>query len=76
MFNRAHFYNQLYSVDASVLPSDSDILAVFSPLDSEENDQEAGTGSGSGNGSGSGSGSETPTTFGSTLSWSRALETN
>ncbi len=38
MFNRAKYYNQLYSVDVSVLPSDSDILAVPSPLDNKEND--------------------------------------
>ena len=36
MFNRAKRYNKLYSVDVSVLPSDSDILAVPSPLEVEE----------------------------------------
>ena len=30
------FYNKLYSVDVSILPKDSDILAVPSPLDVEE----------------------------------------
>lgn len=38
MFNRAKFYNKLYSVDASVLPQDSDILPVPSPLNVEEID--------------------------------------
>lgn len=38
MFNRAKFYNKLYSVDASILPKDSDILAVPSPLNVEEID--------------------------------------
>lgn len=37
MINRASYYNQLYSVDASILPQDSDILAVPSPFDAEEN---------------------------------------
>jgi hypothetical protein len=36
MFNRAIYYNKLYSVDVSILPSDKDILAVPSPLDVEE----------------------------------------
>ena len=36
MFNRAKRYNKLYSVDVSILPKDSDILAVPSPLDVEE----------------------------------------
>ena len=36
MFNRADRYNKLYSVDVSILPKDSDILAVPSPLDVEE----------------------------------------
>lgn len=36
MFNRAERYNKLYSVDVSILPKDSDILAVPSPLDVEE----------------------------------------
>lgn len=39
MFNRAEYYNKLYSVDVSVLPQDSDILAVPSPVDVEENEQ-------------------------------------
>ena len=38
MFNRASFYNKLYSVDVSILPKDSDILAVPSPLNVEEID--------------------------------------
>lgn len=38
MFNRSKFYNKLYSVDASVLPQDSDILAVTSPLNVVEID--------------------------------------
>ena len=37
MFNRAEYYNKLYSVDVSILPQDSDILDVPSPLDDEEN---------------------------------------
>lgn len=36
MLNRAKRYNKLYSVDVSILPKDSDILAVPSPLDVEE----------------------------------------
>lgn len=36
MFNRAERYNKLYSVDVSILPKDSDILAVPSPLDVDE----------------------------------------
>ena len=36
MFNRAKRYNKLYSVDVSILPKDSDILAVPSPLDVDE----------------------------------------
>lgn len=39
MYNRAEYYNKLYSVDVSVLPQDSDILAVPSPIDDEENEQ-------------------------------------
>lgn len=39
MFNRAKYYNELYSVDTSILPKDSDILAVPSPLNNEENEQ-------------------------------------
>lgn len=39
MFNRAEYYQKLYSVDTSILPKDSDILAVPSPLDVEENEQ-------------------------------------
>lgn len=38
MFNRAKFYKKLYSVDTSILPQDSDILAVPSPLNVEEID--------------------------------------
>ena len=33
MFNRAKYYNALYSVDVAILPQDSDILPVPSPLD-------------------------------------------
>ena len=36
MFVRNKYYNILYSADYKVLPSDSDILAVPSPLDMEE----------------------------------------
>ena len=39
MFNRAKYYNKLYSVDTSILPQDSDILAVPSPVNNEENEQ-------------------------------------
>lgn len=39
MFNRAEYYKKLYSVDGSILPKDSDILVVVSPLDVEENEQ-------------------------------------
>lgn len=39
MFNRAEYYNKLYSVDVSILPQDSDILDVPSPLNEEENEQ-------------------------------------
>lgn len=38
MFNRANYYNALYSVDAAILPLDSDILPVPSPLDTETNE--------------------------------------
>lgn len=38
MKNRAKYYNELYSVDSSVLPKDSDILFVPSPLNVEENE--------------------------------------
>lgn len=38
MFNRAFYYNALYSVDAAILAKDSDILSVPSPLDTETND--------------------------------------
>ena len=38
MKNRAKYYNELYSVDPSVLPKDSDILPVPSPLNVEENE--------------------------------------
>lgn len=37
MFNRASYYNELYSVDVSILPKDSDILSVPSPLDDDTN---------------------------------------
>lgn len=39
MFNRSKYYNKLYSVDVSVLPQDSDILAVPTPINDEENEQ-------------------------------------
>ena len=39
MFNRANYYNKLYSVDVSILPKDSDILDVPSPINDEENEQ-------------------------------------
>lgn len=39
MFNRAKYYNKLYSVDVSILPNDSDILDVPSPINDEENEQ-------------------------------------
>lgn len=39
MFNRAEYYKKLYSVDVSILPQDSDILDVPSPLKEEENEQ-------------------------------------
>lgn len=35
MFNRANYYNALYSVDVAILPQDSDILPVPSPLDED-----------------------------------------
>lgn len=38
MFNRSIYYNKLYSVDVTVLPSDYDILDVPSPLNIEEID--------------------------------------
>lgn len=38
MKNRAKYYNELYSVDASVLPKDSDILFVPSSLNVKENE--------------------------------------
>lgn len=38
MKNRAKYYNDLYSVDVSILPKDSDILFVPSPLNVEENE--------------------------------------
>lgn len=38
MKNRAKYYNELYSVDSSVLPKDSDILFVPSPLNVKENE--------------------------------------
>ena len=37
MKNRAKYYNELYSVDVSVLPKDSDILFVPSALNVKEN---------------------------------------
>lgn len=39
MFNRAEYYKKLYSVDVTILPQDSDILDVPSPLNVEENEQ-------------------------------------
>ena len=39
MKNRVKFYNSIYSVDISVLPKDSDILPVPSPLNIKENEQ-------------------------------------
>ena len=39
MFNRAKYYNKLYSVDVSILPQDSDILDVPTPVNDEENEQ-------------------------------------
>ena len=39
MFNRAKYYNKLYSVDVSILPKDSDILDVPTPINDEENEQ-------------------------------------
>lgn len=39
MFNRAEYYKKLYSVDVSILPQDSDILDVPSPINDEENVQ-------------------------------------
>ena len=38
MFLRNKHYNNLYSVDVSILPCDRDILPVVSPLDDEENE--------------------------------------
>lgn len=38
MFNRSTYYNKLYSVDVKVLPSDSDIIDVPSPLNIDEID--------------------------------------
>lgn len=38
MKNRAKYYNDLYSVDVSVLPNESDILFVPSPLNVPENE--------------------------------------
>ena len=38
MFNRANYYNKLYSVDVIITPQDSDILAVPSPLNVDEID--------------------------------------
>ena len=39
MFNRAKYYNKLYSVDVSILPQESDILDVPTPVNDEENEQ-------------------------------------
>ena len=39
MFNRADYYKKLYSVDVSILPQDSDILDVPTPINDEENEQ-------------------------------------
>ena len=39
MFNRAEYYHKLYSVDVSILPKDSDILDVPTPVNDEENEQ-------------------------------------
>lgn len=39
MFNRAKYYQKLYSVDVSILPKDSDILDVPTPVNDEENEQ-------------------------------------
>lgn len=39
MFNRAKYYNKLYSVDVSSLPKDFDILDVPTPINDEENEQ-------------------------------------
>lgn len=38
MYNRSNYYHKLYSVDVNVLPSDSDILDVPSPLNIDEID--------------------------------------
>lgn len=37
MYSRTKYYNRMYSVDTSILPSDKDILPVPSPVDDEEN---------------------------------------
>lgn len=39
MFNRANYYNHLYSVDISIYPLDVDIVPVPSPLNVQENDE-------------------------------------
>lgn len=39
MFNRVKYYNKLYSVDVSILPQDSDILDVPTPINDKENEQ-------------------------------------
>lgn len=39
MYNRAEYYKKLYSVDVTILPQDSDILDVPSPINDEENEQ-------------------------------------
>lgn len=36
MFNRSNYYQNLYSVDVKVLPSDSDLLDLPSPLNVDE----------------------------------------
>lgn len=38
MFNRTNYYNNMYSVDSSILPNDSDIMVVPSPLNPDEID--------------------------------------
>lgn len=38
MFNRSNYYNKLYSVDVTITPQDSEILAVPSPLNDQEVD--------------------------------------
>lgn len=38
MFNRSKYYNKFYSVDVSILPQDSDILDIPTPVNVEENE--------------------------------------